>query len=77
MKNVRINVADGPAMLFYNSKNVVVDGFQYDSEARPVIRVTGEQSSKLEFRNTRLSEEDIDRASEISRGAVTILHSRE
>jgi polygalacturonase len=77
MKNVSITVSDGPAMLFYNSKNVVVDGFEYETDGQPVIRVTGEQSSKLEFRNTGLSEKDIDRTEEIARGAVTILQNRE
>jgi polygalacturonase len=45
MKNVTITASSGPAMFFYNSKNVLVDGFQPKDQHEKLISVTGPLTS--------------------------------
>ena len=49
MKNVRIMASEGPAMFFYNSKQVTVEGFQYAEESVPTVQIRGDHTQAFHF----------------------------
>ncbi len=72
MKNVFISASEGPAMFFHNSKKVTVDGFDYNNQSNPVVRITGALSNELKFLNSELSGSKIAMGQDIALKAVSI-----
>lgn len=72
MKNVSITASSGPAMLFYNSKNVLVDGFDPKNQYEKLVSVTGPLTGSVRFTNTSLSQSNVFTGSGVSEGLVAV-----
>lgn len=64
LKNVKV-IVDGnePTLTIYNSKNIQVEGFTFNEEAGPVVKVLGELSENINFKK-----QDFKTASQIEKG---------
>lgn len=72
MKNVTITAASGPAMNFYNSKKITVDGFNYGNNPEPVVKVNGALSDNISFKNSKLSKERVATSGNVKPGTVKV-----
>lgn len=71
IKNVVIKAAQGPAMLFYNAKNVTVTGGGYHNMEGPVIKIQGALTEALTF-SKPVTEEQIITTANVSKEAVMV-----
>ena len=64
LKNVTVFAEGGPTLTIYNSKNVDVSGLTYRESTEPVVKLLGEQTKNVSFKNTDFK----DAARQITKG---------
>ncbi len=75
IKNVTLITKKAPAIDFYNSSDVAVDGLVIKSAGTPMVKVAGSLSEKLIFRNSGMTnpEKQLVVGKEVSKNAVNVL----
>ncbi|KEO72643.1 glycoside hydrolase family 28 protein [Anditalea andensis] len=73
LKNVKVVPGKGPALTLYNSKNVAVSGFDYESEDPHAVKVLGHKSEKImldqkDFKNFK---QQVNQAKEVGAKVIT------
>lgn len=75
IKNLTLITKKAPAIDFYNSSDVAVDGLVIKSAGTPMVKVAGSLSEKLIFRNSGMTnpEKQMIVGKEVSKNAVNVL----
>ncbi|UII27148.1 glycoside hydrolase family 28 protein [Fulvivirga maritima] len=72
LKNVKVINKKGKTLTIYNSSNVAVDKFSFESESNEAIRVIGSSSDKISFTNSEVKEESVVKGKEVKKKAVKL-----
>jgi polygalacturonase len=75
IKNLTLITKKAPAIDFYNSSDVAVDGLVIKSSEAPMVKVAGSLSEKLIFRNSGMTnpEKQLVIGKEVSKNAVNVV----
>lgn len=75
IKNLTLITKKSPAIDFYNSSDVAVDGLVIKSAGTPMVKVAGSLSEKLIFRNSGMTnpEKQLVVGKEVSKNAVNLV----
>jgi hypothetical protein len=75
IKNLTLITKKAPAIDFYNSSDVAVDGLVIKSSETPMVKVAGSLSEKLIFRNSGMTnpEKQLVIGKEVSKNAVNVV----
>jgi len=73
LKNVKVVPKKGPALTLYNSKNVAVSGFDYESEDPHAVKVLGNKSEKIKLdqKDYKNSKQQVSQAKEVGAKVIT------
>jgi len=71
--NVKVIPKKGAPLTIYNSKNITVSGFEYESEETQAVKVLGKKSEKIQLdkKDYKNSKEQVTQAKEVGAKVIT------